>query len=195
MWTTLRGSLKNRLSLRRVLSVMLLLPWAAVGANLSWRKGKYGQCIDWTGTTITVRPHLVFKAVWLEISTSTKPQNFWPSRKDSHSETDSWTSKNFYMSPESSAGPAVSSRGSPLSTRLSGPPSGCIVSPRTPHLLFASRITTALRWDQGIAVGLTHARRCSSNRCLVVHSRQNPSDKPHNTHRRLSLEHDRHPPP
>ena len=42
---------------RCVLSVMFLLFWAAKGAYLSWRKGKYGQCIDWIGTTISVRPH------------------------------------------------------------------------------------------------------------------------------------------
>ena len=41
---------------RRVLSVTLLL---------SWRKGKYGQCMRWMGTTITVRPHLGFCAVWI----------------------------------------------------------------------------------------------------------------------------------
>ena len=31
----------------RVLSVMLLLLWAVMGANLSWRKGKCGQCTCW----------------------------------------------------------------------------------------------------------------------------------------------------
>ena len=45
---------------QRVLSVMLLLHWAAMGANLSWRKGKYGQRIDWMGTMIAVRPLLAF---------------------------------------------------------------------------------------------------------------------------------------
>ena len=40
----------------RVLSVVLLLLWAAMGANLSWRKGTYGQCIDWIGTTFSGPP-------------------------------------------------------------------------------------------------------------------------------------------
>ena len=52
---------------RRVLSVMLLLLWAVMGANVSWRKGKCGQCTCWTSTTITVRNHLGFSAVWKEI--------------------------------------------------------------------------------------------------------------------------------
>ena len=59
---------------RRVLSVMLLLLWAAMGVNLSWSKGKYGQHIDWIGTTITVRHTSVsVRCAWK--STSTKLQN------------------------------------------------------------------------------------------------------------------------
>ena len=52
---------------RRVFSAMLLHIWAAMGANLSLRKCKNGQFIEWVGTTITVRPHLGFSAVWIEI--------------------------------------------------------------------------------------------------------------------------------
>ena len=105
-WTTPQGPPLRR----HVLSVVLVLLWTAMGANLSWRKGKYGQRIDWIGTTITVCPHLGFSAVWIEI------------HQHKAAETLALTERHS-LSLGSSAGPAVSSRGLRLLTRRSGSPS------------------------------------------------------------------------
>ena len=92
---------------------MLWLLWKAKGANLSWRKGKYGHCVGWTGTTITVRPHLGFSAVWMEIHQH-KAAELLALAERLSLRKDSWTSKKFDMSLESSAGPVVSSHRSRL---------------------------------------------------------------------------------
>ena len=89
------------------------------------RRGSLGsldrlRLVHLIGTTIIARPHLGFSAAQREIHQH-QAAAILALRTDSHSEKDSWTSKKFYMSQESSAGPGVSSRGSRLSIRPGSP--------------------------------------------------------------------------
>ena len=151
----------------------------AVGAKLSWKKGKYSQCIDSTGTTTTVRPLLGFTAVRIEIHQHKASALLVLTAKLSLKEdlvdikegllvagALGWAGGLFpwLVTLFSALWAAV------MSHRESQQARG---KPTTRKWLICFLFRNCISLDQGFAVGSGHARRCCSFWCHVFHSRQN----------------------
>ena len=200
VWTTLRGSPKDSLSSDVSFRSCAPAPLGSHGRELVLEEKQV-----WPVYRLDRHNDNRPPTPWLQCSVDRNPsaQRIRPFRKDSHSDKDSWTSKKFYMSLESSVGPVVSSCGSRLSTRPSGPPSCNTVNPKK---LNAGQV----RVNGPPTCSLLHASqlRCAgSGHCCWVYLRQAVSFKwvhggplatesfkktPCSPHRRLSLGDGRH---